>query len=113
MLIATPEPALRKKGQGPYRTSIFVGAKKEEGEKRQRRHSKDAHLSESEADAGEKSGKAEEETSAEMSGSPGNPLDPPVFTKMFTALYPLGDAPTTDQAVSGHFIKALFLVFGN
>ena len=33
------------------------------GRKEQRRHSKDAlHLSESEADAGEKSGKAEEET---------------------------------------------------
>ena len=63
MLIATPEPVLRKKGTGPYRTSTSVGAKKEEGEKRQRRHSKDAlHLSESEADAGEKSGKAEEET---------------------------------------------------
>lgn len=30
---ATPEPGLRKKGTGPYRTSVFVGAKKEEGEK--------------------------------------------------------------------------------
>ena len=32
-LIATLEPGLRKKGTGPYRTSVFVGAKKEEGEK--------------------------------------------------------------------------------
>lgn len=89
MLIATPEPSAEKKGTGPCRTSIFVGAKKEEGEKRQKTLKDALHLSEWGWCRGEvRKGRGGD--SAEMSGSLGNPLDPPVFTKMFTALYPLG-----------------------